>query len=111
MERYADGLETWVYGDIGIMRKLPRQFRLRTLLLLVVLAAVILEVYVLSRPTKPEYGSLPPQFGPRQLRLGRLIHSGDWEVSPLSRPLLEQEPSKYPRWLQSDDYTERPVPA
>jgi hypothetical protein len=72
----------------GIMRKLQWQFRLRTLLLAVVLAAVILEAYVLSRPPKPEYGSVPPQFGQRQLRVGRLIHSGEWDIAPDAIPNL-----------------------
>jgi hypothetical protein len=77
-----------VYCDNGIMRKLRWQFRLRTLRLAVVLAAVILEVYVLSRPTKPEYGSLPPRFGRGPLRVGRLIHGGDWDIAPNSIPNL-----------------------
>jgi hypothetical protein len=77
-----------VYCDNGIMRKLRWQFRLRTLLLVVVLAAVILEVYVLSRPTKPEYGSLPPQIVRGPLRVGRLIHGGDWDIAPNAIPNL-----------------------
>jgi Domain of unknown function (DUF4159) len=86
--RSSEGPETTVYCDNGIMRKLRWQFRLRTLLLAVVLAAVILEVYVLSRPPMPEYGSVPPQFGQRQLRVGRLIHSGEWDIAPDAIPNL-----------------------
>jgi hypothetical protein len=71
-----------------IMRKLRWQFRLRTLLLAVVFMAVVLEIYVLSRPPQPEYGSVPPQFGQRQLRVGRLIHSGDWDIAPNAIPTL-----------------------
>jgi hypothetical protein len=61
------------------MPRPPYQFRLRTLVLVVAVAAVVFEVYVVLRPSKPQMGSVPPRFG--QLRVGRLIHDGDWDVA------------------------------
>ena len=61
------------------MLRPPYQFRLRTLVLVVAVAAVVFEVYVGLRPSEQPMGSVPPRFG--QLRVGRLIHDGDWDVA------------------------------
>ena len=61
------------------MRRLRSQFRLRTLLVVVAVAAAALEAYILLRP---KYLSAPPQRN--ALRVGRLIYDGDWNGDPLA---------------------------
>jgi len=76
------------------MRRPPIQFRLRTLLLVVVLAAAALEAYLLIRPSKPKYVAGPPNRG--GLRVAILIHDGDWNIAPLAVPKLMEALSKPP---------------
>jgi hypothetical protein len=63
--------------------RLPSQFRLRTLVLLVAVIAAALEAYVLLRPSKPLYISGPRPLN-LALRVARLMHDGDWDVDPLA---------------------------
>jgi hypothetical protein len=76
---------TTLYSDSCTMRRLPSQFRLRTLLIVVAVAAVAFEVYVLLRPPKPKYVGQPPRAA---LRVARLRHAGDWNIAAQAIPNL-----------------------
>jgi hypothetical protein len=62
----------------------PPQFRVRTLLVAVAVAAAMAEAYLLLRPSKSL--SAPNLRG--STGIARLIHSGDWDVSPQAIPNL-----------------------
>jgi hypothetical protein len=64
------------------MLRLPPQFRLRTQLIAVAVAAATLEAYILLRPSKPQYVSAPPQRN--VLRVARLMYDGEWNADPLA---------------------------
>jgi hypothetical protein len=62
------------------------QFLLRTLVLLIVVAALALFAEVTRRRSKPKSLGGPPPHG--ALRIARLRHAGDWNVAPQAIPNL-----------------------
>ena len=66
------------------MRRPPIQYRLRTLVVLVALAAASFGACSLLKP-KPVFAQPPPRG---VLRIARLKHAGDWNVSPQAIPNL-----------------------
>jgi hypothetical protein len=64
------------------MRVIPFQYRLRTLLVVIVLISISLEAYLLLGRAKPNY----PRLGPEMdiLSVGRLRYEGEWNAEPMA---------------------------